>query len=97
MKSQAVPTTPESLAGSASDEKFAMIVKSIRWAFNATRNPRLACLDVTAGPAGVVVSGEGGPVDAWSAKLLAEQYSRGLLVTCNLTHKESGNDDPHAA
>lgn len=96
MKSQAVPTKPEESAGSASDEKFAMIVRSIRWAFEVTRNPGLACLDVTAGPAGVVVSGEGGPLDAWMAQLLAEKYSRGLQVTCNVQHKPS-SDDPQAA
>ena len=96
MKSQAVSTKQAELPSDFSDDKFAMIARAIRWAYDVTRNPGLASLEVTAGPAGVVVSGEGDPMDEWWAKLLAEKHSRGLPVTCNVRSRESGKDD-HAA
>ena len=97
MKSPAVSTKQAALPSEFSDDKFAMIARAIRWAFDVTRNPGLARLEVTAGPAGVVVSGEGDLMDEWWAKFLAEKYSRGLPVTCNVRPNGSGKGDHQVA
>ena len=74
-----------------------MVARAIRWAYDVTRNPGLARLEVTAGPAGVVVSGEGDLMDEWWAKLLAEKHSRGLPVTCNVRANQNDKGNPEAA
>jgi hypothetical protein len=41
-------------------------------------------LEVSAGPDGIVLSGEANHVDEWMARLIARQYARGLPVISNL-------------
>jgi hypothetical protein len=62
------------------EEKFAKITRCIKWAYDRTRNPGLECLEVSAGPEGVVLSGEASHTDEWMAGLIARQHARGLSV-----------------
>lgn len=85
MGPQATSTKERGLAAKpcqdvSDDEKFAKITRCIKWAYGRTRNPGLECLEVRAGPDGIVLSGEANHVDEWMAGLIARQHARGLSV-----------------
>ena len=89
MSPQACSTTKPSsgakpYAADPKEQKFANIARAIKWAYDRTRNAGLECLEVRAGPEGVVLSGEANHVDEWMAGLIARQYARDLPIITNV-------------
>ena len=89
MGPQATSTKERGLAAQpcqdvSDDEMFAKITRCIKWAYDRTRNPALECLEVSAGPDGIVLSGEANHTDEWMGCLIAQQHARGLSVISNV-------------